>query len=76
VNDLYFEKLQEIANGFPKTSLEYSAVLIASKALLFVSEESEFKIFCDQFDEPLTADQVAHLKSMGIDSMENKPEKP
>ena len=63
------EVLERLARGYEETSLEYRALELAGKALIFSYHEQvieKFKQFLKECDSGLTEEQKAFIRAMGI----------
>jgi hypothetical protein len=62
--------LKEIADRFPSDSPEVKVIRLAAEALLFAFHKetrAEFVKFLSDRDQPLTSEQILHLRAIGID---------
>ena len=63
------EKLREIANEYPSTSEEYSAIELAAKSILFIhssNQQESFQKYMEEIDQELTPEMKTFLRRVGI----------
>ena len=61
--------LERIAKKYPESSAEYGAIRQAAIALFYAltGQSGDFLSFQERWDSELSAEQEAHLRSMGVD---------
>ncbi len=63
------EKLRVIADKYPSTSEDYSALTLAAKSILFIyisNQQESFQRYLEEMDQELTPEMKNYLITVGI----------